>query len=198
MPDAVLILPCPAALPAFRAALERGWSPTTVRAEPARQALLRRLAEDAEAVLREMEDPDGSGPPVVLPDGTAVPRLPGITRWIWDAAAGEDGFCGTISLRWQAGTEVLPPHVLGHVGYVLVPERRGLGHATVALRALLPEARRRGLRWVELVTDPGNLASQRVIGRCGGILVERFRKTASHGGAEALRFRIPTPALPPS
>ena len=44
--------------------------------------------------------------------------------------------------------------------------------------------------YVELTTDPDNLASQKVIGACRGVLVERFRKAAEYGGTEALRFRI--------
>jgi len=35
---------------------------------------------------------------------------------MWD---GE--FCGQIAFRWQPGTEALPPHCLGHVGYSVVP-----------------------------------------------------------------------------
>jgi predicted acetyltransferase len=43
---------------------------------------------------------------------------------------------------------------------------------------------------VELTTDVPNLASRRVIEANGGVLVERFYKSASYGGAESLRYRI--------
>ena len=114
-----------------------------------------------------------------------MPRLPGYRRWIWD-----DGFCGSIAFRWQPGTEALPPHCLGHVGYSVVPWKRGRGYATRALALLLPEARKEGLAYLELTTDPDNLPSQKVITANGGVLIERFRKDPVYGEAEALLFRI--------
>ena len=83
---------------------------------------------------------------VLLPDAR---RLPGFSRWMWD---GE--FCGSIGFRWQPGTEVLPPHCLGHIGYAVVPWKKRRGHATRALAAMLPLARAEGLRYVELFRTP--------------------------------------------
>jgi predicted acetyltransferase len=105
-----------------------------------------------------MEDREAKGAPVTLPDGSTVARIPGFRRWLWD---GE--FCGSIGMRWQQGTAELPPHCLGHVGYAVVPWKHGKGYATAALRALLPEAKSIGLPYVEVTTDPDNIASQRVI-----------------------------------
>ena len=104
---------------------------------------------------------------------------------MWD---GE--FCGVIGFRWQLGTEALPPHCLGHIGYAVVPGKRNLGHATAALALTLPLARAEGLRFVEVTTDPDNLASQRTIEKCGGVLFERFTKPAQFGGTPGLRYRI--------
>ena len=84
----------------------------------------------------------------------------------------------------------MPPHVLGHIGFAVVPWKRRLGHATRALALLLPEARARGLAFVELTTEPENLASQRVIEKNGGQLVERFEKAPAYGGGPSLRYRI--------
>jgi predicted acetyltransferase len=55
---------------------------------------------------------------------------------------------------------------------------------------LLPAARRLGLAYVELTTDPDNIPSQRVITSNGGVEVERFLKAAAYGGKESVRFRI--------
>ena len=180
-----LVRPAPAYLPAYRAALERGWSPDNVRPEETAREHLRAIAADSAAFLASFDDPEGKGPPVTLPDGSLVRRIPGFKRWIWD---GE--FCGSIGLRWPKGVSALPSYVLGHIGFAVVPWKRRRGYATRALGAMLELARAQGLDHVELTTDPDNLASQGVIARCGGVLVERFRKDAAFGNAEGLRYRI--------
>jgi predicted acetyltransferase len=114
-----------------------------------------------------------------------VPRISSIVRWIWDGA-----FAGSIGLRWQPGTTALPAYCLGHVGYSVVPWRRQRGYATRALALILPEAARRGLSHVDITTDPGNLASRKVIEANGGTLVERFAKGPKYGGSESLLYRI--------
>lgn len=81
-------------------------------------------------------------------------------------------------------------HVLGHLGYAVVPWKRGQGHATQAVRALLLYARAQGLPYVEITTDPDNFASQKVIAANGGVLVESFTKPAAFGKVPGLRFRI--------
>lgn len=172
-------------LPSYVAALERGWSADTLRGEAAAREELERISRDAASFIDQMEDREARGDPITLPDGSRAARLPGYRRWLWD---GE--FCGSIGFRWQPGTEALPPHVLGHIGYAVVPWRQRLGYATQALRDLLPEVRKEGLAWVDLTTDPSNVASQRVIAANGGVLVERFVKPAQYGFAAGLRFRI--------
>jgi predicted acetyltransferase len=143
------------------------------------------IAEDAAAFVARGDDREAKGGPITLPDGTEVPRLPGFVRWLWDGA-----FCGQIGFRWQPGTEALPPHCLGHIGYAVVPWKRGNGYATKALAMMLPEARREGLRYVELTTDPDNVASQKVITNNGGVLVERFKAELAYGDRDELRWRI--------
>jgi len=179
-----LVWPAPEHLPSYVAALERGWSADTLRAAAAGEELAR-IRADAAAFLAGLVDREARGGPVTLPDGSTVARIPGYRRWLWD---GE--FCGSINLRWQPGTAALPPHVLGHIGYAVVPWKQRRGHATEALRLLLLDAKAEGLPHVELTTDPDNVASQRVIVANGGVLVERFIKTAQYGNAPGLRFRI--------
>ena len=172
-------------LPSYKAALERGWSPDNVRLIEATREQLAAIEEDPVAFLASLDDPDAKGPPITLPDGSKVPRLPGFRRWIWDGEA-----AGSIGLRWQHGTSALPSHVLGHIGYAVVPWKRGRGYATEALRLMLAEARAVGLDYVEITAKPGNPASQKVIFANGGRLAGRFFEDAAYGGAESLRFRI--------
>jgi len=180
-----LIKPTLDRLPAFLAALERGWSPDNVRGAEAAREILARAAEDPEGVIARLDDPEARGGPIRLPDGSEVERLPGYHRWIWDG-----DFCGSTGFRWRPSGAELPPHVLGHIGYAVVPWKRGLGHATRALALLLPEAAARGLPWVELTTDPENIPSQKVITNNGGYIVEKFEKSLAYGGGGSLRFRI--------
>jgi len=149
-------------------------------------AELERIAAGPEAFLAAQDDQEGKGEPITLPDGSKARRLPGFRRWMWD---GE--FAGLISVRWQPGTAELPPHVLGHLGYTVVPWKRRRGYASAALRALLPEFRGLGLPYVDLTTDLDNVASQKVIIANGGVLVERFNKPAAYGpDSPAFRWRI--------
>jgi predicted acetyltransferase len=180
-----LVWPSRQYLPGYVAALERGWSPDNVRGEVAATEELERIAADPDAFLTSLVDKEAQGDPITLPDGTTVPRLPGYRRWLWD---GE--FCGSIGLRWQRGSEALPPYCLGHIGYAVVPWKQGRGYATRALEEILHEARAEGLRYVEITTDPDNVPSQRVIERNGGVLVEEFLKPPALGGKRGLRYRV--------
>lgn len=180
-----LVHPTAVHLPSYVEALRRGWSADNVRGRVAAREELERIERDAGRFVATLCDREARGDPVTLPDGSQVARIPGYRMWMWD---GE--FCGSIGLRWLPGTTDLPPHVLGHIGYAVVPWKQGRGYATRALKLLLPEARKEGLAFVELTTDPDNLASQRVITANGGFLVERFRKPPQYGDCEGLRFRI--------
>ena len=180
-----LVRPGPEHLASYVAALERGWTADNERGVKATREELSRIHADAAAFLASMEDREAKGPPITLPDGSAANRLPGFKRWLWD---GE--FCGSIGLRWQPGTTALPPHCLGHIGYAVVPWKQRLGYAKSALRLILPEAKTVGLSYVEITTDPDNIASQRVIEANGGILVEHFIKPQQFGCKPGLRFRI--------
>jgi len=182
-----LVIPSTAFLPEYVAALKRGWSADNIRGAAAADDELAQIARDPLAFLQtKADDRAAKGGPVELPDGSLMPRLPGFIRWIWD---GE--FCGSIGFRWQPGTAALPPHVLGHIGYAVVPWKRRQGCATKALALMLDEARVEGLPYIELTTDPDNPASQMVILANGGIFVERFEKPAPYGsGLQSLRYRI--------
>ncbi len=190
MPLTRLLRPSAGQLPDYAAALDRGFEPSNWMGPEVACRHLDAIARDPAGFLRGLDDPEALGPAVTAPDGSTRPRLPGFTRWIW-----AEGFCGVLHFRWQRGTAALPDHVLRHAGYVIAPWRRGEGHATRALGLLLAEVAPLGLPWIELTTEPDNRPSIRVVEANGGVLVERFTRSAMHGGGEALRYRI---ALPPS
>lgn len=182
-----LVTPTLARLPGYVSALHRGWSADNIRGEDAAREELELIQRDPNAFIKTKSDDRGAtGGPVKLPDGSLAIRLPGFIRWIWD---GE--FCGSIGFRWQPGTASLPSHVLGHIGYAVVPWKSGRGYATKALAIMLGEARAEGLPYVEITTDPDNSASQKVILANGGRLIERFEKPAQYGSRlQGLRYRI--------
>ena len=180
----ILVKPGYDYLQSYVFAIQRGWLPDHHREDSGR-SVLRLIDASPEGFFERFDDPHALGGPAQMPDGSFVPRLPSIGRWMWD---GE--FCGSINLRWQNGTPALPEYCLGHIGYSVVPWKQRMGYATAALAQLLPHARSLGLPFVELTTDAGNEASQRVIYANGGVLIERFHKLPQHGGGPALRFRI--------
>ena len=183
MTDAFELLPpSRERLPQYAAALQAGWSPNNLRNVSDEQLMA--IRKDPGAFLRELVSLDV---PVILPDGRRVPRLPFHVFWLWD---GE--FCGAASLRLQHGTEELPPHVTGHIGYAVVPWKRGRGYASKTLALLLPMARSEGLARVMVTCDDDNPASERVILKNGGKLASR----GSHplvSGKTMLTFWIETP-----
>lgn len=139
------------------------------------------IESDPDGYLRKLE---GIGT-LEFPNGTVVPLLPSITRWMWD---GE--LAGEINFRWQPGTTELPPTCLGHIGYDVFAWKRQRGYATKALALLLDEIRPLGLPFVVLTTDVDNEWSQKVIKANGGVLVEEFDKLPEHGGGRAYTWRI--------
>ena len=180
-----LVWPAKPYLASYAAALATGWSSDNVRGKVAADEHLAKIEKDADAFLASLVDREARGDPITLPDGSKVKRLPGYVRWMWDG-----DYCGSIGLRWQPGTEALPPYCLGHIGYAVVPWKHRRGYATSALRQMLPAARDEGLRYVEVTTDRDNLASQRVIQANGGALVEEFLALPAYGGKPHLRYRI--------
>jgi len=181
-----LVRPAAEYLPSYRAALERGWSPNTVN--PAAGWLeLDRIHADPVAFLNAQDDPHGKGEPITLPDGSVVPRLPGYRRWIWD---GE--LAGVVSLRWQPGSAALPEHVLGHVGYTVVPWKRGRGYATDrratgsaagGRRAWPASCRTVHRRWQPGLTtrDHGQWRSTgRTLQQAGGVRSRQLRTSLAH------------------
>lgn len=75
---------------------------------------------------------------------------------------------GSSDIRHQLTDQLA--HWGGHIGYVVVPERRGIGYGTQILRQTLPRAKALGIHHALLTCRSDNIASRRVITICGGEL----------------------------
>jgi predicted acetyltransferase len=158
----VLLQPDLENLSGFEAALAAGWSPDPRRAGDEAHVHGELQRQNRLGFLHDLI-PDGR-----QRAGFGSPPLTTRLFWIWD---GE--FCGSISLRFQAGTEELPPEVSGHVGYSVVPWKQRNGHATTALSLLMAVASKEGLDRLVVLCNEDNDASRRVIERNGGELFMR-------------------------
>lgn len=61
----------------------------------------------------------------------------------------------------------------GHIGYYIRPSERRRGYGTVILRLTLTKAEELGLKRVLVTCDDGNIASVRIIEKCGGVLSDK-------------------------
>ena len=173
-----LVRPALEHVASYIAARERGFSFDIDSSPEAVAHLTAQIKADPAAYVETIEDLNPIGRTITLPNGSEVPRLPQYVRWMWD---GE--FAGTITFRWQPGTDALPSYVLGHIGYAVVEWKRGRGYATQALHDMLELPRREGLHQVEITTNVDNVASQQVILHNGGAFVRTYDRPASQGGA---------------
>ena len=169
-------------LDAYAAALRTGWSPSNARDVSGDQ--LARIAADPEAFVASFTWTPGAT--ITVDEGRIVARLPDETRWIWDG-----DFCGSINFRHVPGTDDLPPHVSGHIGYAVVPGKRRRGYASQALRGMLPVAAGVGLTRVMVTCDDDNLPSRRVIEACGGVSLGE-PLTSADSARPKLRYWIAT------
>jgi len=96
-----LVWPAEAYLTSYVDALERGWTPDNLRPEAGREELAQ-IREDAKLFLAQQVDREGLGPPVTLPGGAVVPRLPGyrtvlVAALLWTAPVFLTGRIGQIN-----------------------------------------------------------------------------------------------------
>ena len=92
---------------------------------------------------------------------------------------------GYLSFRHNLGTEKLR-NWGGHIGYVVRPQYRSKGYATLMLREALQVARDMGLDRVMVSCDEKNAASARVIEKCGG----KYESSFQHDDTITRRYWI--------
>jgi predicted acetyltransferase len=96
---------------------------------------------------------------------------------------------GRLSLRHELNDFLA--RVGGHIGYGVRPSQRQRGYATAMLRQALPIAGKLGIERALITCDVGNMASMKVIERCGGVF-ECVTEDPSRGG-QVRRYWIPIP-----
>lgn len=109
-------------------------------------------------------------------------RVPQTTFWIID----KDGYAGKVSIRHELNENLLK--VGGHIGYGVIPSKRGMGYGTKALELALPKARSLGLDKVLLTCDSTNAGSRKIIEANGGVLENEV--PGEDGKPNKLRFWI--------
>lgn len=146
-------------LPLYAKALHQGWSPTTIEPEAKRLEQIEHIQVDPQGFVDQMN---------CRAPTPASNRLPNRSYWFIH----NNEFAGNLSLRWRAGTQTLPPHCLGHIGYNITPKFQGHGWASWAIQKILPDAWEEGLTWVDITCDPTNIASQKTALNAGADFVE--------------------------
>jgi predicted acetyltransferase len=109
-------------------------------------------------------------------------RVPETTYWITD----KDGYAGRISIRHELNDKLLK--FGGHIGYGVIPSKRGLGYGNKALEDILPKARALGLKKVLLFCLSTNIGSKKIIENNGGILENEV--PGENGKPSLLRYWI--------
>ena len=97
-------------------------------------------------------------------------RVPNTNFWIIDE---NDEYCGKISLRHYLNENL--KKFGGHIGYDVIPSKRGNSYATKALTLCLKEAKKFGLEKVLLTCDDDNIPSIKSIERNGGVFQDKIQ-----------------------
>lgn len=107
----------------------------------------------------------------------------------YDIIAG-DQVVGSAQLRLEASrSSEMPSGFESNVYYQVAQEFRGNGYATTALKAMVQEAKKHGLASLSITVDADNLASIKVIEKCGGKLAEQNQTTL---GVNVMKYTIKT------
>lgn len=93
---------------------------------------------------------------------------------------------GMVNIRFGLNAYLF--HEGGHVGYSVRPTERGKGYATEILQDALDFCRFIGLNRVLVTSGEDNMASRRVIEKCGGKLEDVV--VSEHDGSRVCRYWI--------
>jgi predicted acetyltransferase len=116
-------------------------------------------------------------------EGRIAPgKVASTTLWLADG----DAYVGRISIRHGLNDSLRI--IGGHIGYDVRPSRRGQGLGGQMLALALPHANALGIDPAMLTCDAVNLASWRMIERCGGTREAEYM----HDGLLRYRYRLPT------
>lgn len=99
--NSLLRVPARDLLDGYTAALERGWSPDNLRPQVAQEQVAA-IQTDPQAFLARMDDPEGKGPPVTLPDGSQVPRLPSLRHSVPHRIFCIGSTCRNETTKWNS------------------------------------------------------------------------------------------------
>ena len=109
-------------------------------------------------------------------------KVASTTLWLVDG----DVYLGRVGIRHELNAAL---RVFGgHIGYDIRPSRRGQGLGTELLRLALPHARALGIDPAMLTCDAENVASWRMMERCGGTRESTF----TYEGTLRYRYWLPT------
>ena len=96
-------------------------------------------------------------------------RVPETVLWYVEGTT----YIGQLSIRHELNEWL--SEVGGHIGYDVRPAARRRGHAAAMLAAALPVTHLLGIDPALVTCDIDNIASRRVIERCGGVLEDERR-----------------------
>ncbi len=122
-----------------------------------------------------------------LLDGLESTNGPTTDEWVQLAVADTKGqLVGDIAVWLDADA------TLAMIGYTLAPEQQGRGYATEAVGALVDWLVAKGVHRIAATLDPNNLASARVLERCGFRYIGTARSAALVRGRweDDARFEI--------
>lgn len=132
---------------------------------PSKQEDIQLADQNFAAYLAQKND---TSRPVILPDGSSVPRLPQIDLWLIEG----DEFIGRASIRPQLN-DVLRMRG-GNIGYAIRASMRGKGYGHKILTEALGYVRKLGFQEILITCHDQNTASIRIIEKAGGTLIDKI------------------------